>query len=178
MTQTTDKNNTASREADFVRLLDDNKARIMRLCKAYTVSREDREDLFQEIAVQLWKALPGYRAEAQISTWLYRIALNVALRFSYQTKRRKPNAERIPWIEETTPHPHDDATRERTEQLHRCIAALPEIDRSVMVLYLEECSYKEISEITGLTETNIGAKISRIKDKLLGCMRKSEGGAA
>lgn len=178
MTQTTDTTSTTGREAEFVQVLNDNKARIMRLCKAYTASREDREDLFQEIAVQLWKALPTYRGEAQISTWLYRIALNVALRFSYDTKRRKPTSERISWIEETTPHPQDDHTRERIEQLQRCIAALPEVDRSVMVLYLEECSYKEISEITGLTETNVGVKISRIKDKLLGCMKRDDGGAA
>ncbi|MCU0424850.1 MAG: sigma-70 family RNA polymerase sigma factor [Candidatus Kapabacteria bacterium] len=168
---------TSTREAEFVRLLEENKARIMRLCKAYTTSREDREDLFQEIAVQLWKALPGYRGEAQVSTWMYRIALNVSLRFSYETKRRKPSAERISWIEETTPHPHDDATRERIEQLQRCITSLPEVERSVMILYLEECSYKEISAITGLTETNVGVKISRIKEKLLGCMQRGEGGA-
>lgn len=166
--------NALAHEADFMRLLEDNKARILRLCRAYTSSREDREDLFQEITVQIWKALPGFRGEAQVSTWLYRIALNAALRFA--EKQRRPKLalmERLSWFEETTPHPADDTTRERTEQLQRCIQGLAEHDRAVIVLYLEECSYKEISRITGLSETNVGVKIKRIKEKLFYCMTQT-----
>lgn len=162
-------------EADFMRLLNDNKARILRICRAYTSSKEDREDLFQEITIQLWKAMPSFRGEAKTSTWLYRIALNVAMRYASTQNRRKSLTERPTWLEEHTQHPMaiDDAARERLERLHGCMKQLPEADRSVLVLYLEDCSYKEISAITGFSVTNVGAKMSRIKDKLLVCMTRS-----
>jgi RNA polymerase sigma factor (sigma-70 family) len=157
-----------AQEAEFMRLLNENKARIMRLCAVYAASREDREDLFQEITIQIWKSFGSFRGESQISTWLYRIALNVAMRFASRSKRQREHITRVEWIEELplVHAEHDAATQERIEQLQHCIAALPEADRSLMVLYLEECSYKEIAAITGLSESNVGVKLNRLKSKL------------
>jgi RNA polymerase sigma-70 factor, ECF subfamily len=166
----------AGHEAAFTQLLDEQKARLMRICTAYSTTRSDRDDLFQEIAMQIWRALPGFRGEAAITTWLYRIAVNTGLRFAQNQRKYTALSGEIQrsgglsWLEESYTDDEYSVQHERINQLRCCIAELPEAERSVIVLYLEECSYKEIAEITGLSESNVGVKINRCKHKLLQCM--------
>jgi RNA polymerase sigma-70 factor, ECF subfamily len=164
----------SEQEAAFTNVLNDHKARLLRICTAYTTTRSDRDDVFQEIAVQIWCALPDFRGDAALTTWLYRIAVNTALRFAQKERKRSAlsmtlQRSGVSWLEDVhTDCSHTEGHHERIEHLHRCIAELSDDgERSVMVLYLEECSYKEIAAITGLSESNIGVKINRCKRKLL-----------
>lgn len=160
---------TKNQEREFLELLEQNKARIMRLCYVYTSTRQNREDLFQEICLHIWKSLPTFRGESHVSTWVYRIALNVAQRYSHSQRRHILPADSTRWVEEIAVEDH--ATAEYIEYLRHCIAQLNEADKTLMLLYLEEYPYKEIATITGLTETNVGVKLSRLKHKVISCTK-------
>lgn len=121
-------------------------------------------DLYQEVILNLWKAYPKFRKECKISTWIYRIALNTCISFI----RKEKNVPEIvaltreaDWMTE-----EKDELTEMLRQLYRMINQLGQLDKSIVLLYLEEKSYEEIAEITGLTVTNVATKLSRIKDKL------------
>jgi RNA polymerase sigma-70 factor (ECF subfamily) len=155
--------NDASRERIFHELFAGHRARIERLCYGYLGSAEDLEDLFQEIMTNVWNSLPGFRGDARIETWLYRIAVNTALLYRRKRVRMEPLAD----FPDQAAGPHRDLEqRERLAALRKAIAALPEQERLIVTLLLEGFSYKEISEITGITVNYVGVKISRIKRML------------
>jgi RNA polymerase sigma factor (sigma-70 family) len=151
----------------FTELINENKGIIFKICNAYCPGKEDRDDLAQEIIYNLWKSFAGYKAEFKFSTWMYRIALNVAISFyrkEQHKKRRVTYSENLLVFEYESP---PDTEEERNLRLLlKFIGELKEIDKSVILLYLGDKSYKEIAEITGITETNVATKINRIKDKL------------
>ncbi|MES2849466.1 MAG: sigma-70 family RNA polymerase sigma factor [Bacteroidota bacterium] len=158
--------NTAADKETFVQLIQANKGIIYKICNSYCANKTDRDDLAQEIVYNLWKSFAGFNPEFKFSTWMYRIALNVAISFYRKEDRSKnyvPLSESMVLFEQ-------DATDNETENnlglLMNFINELREIDKSVMLLYLDDKSYKEIAEITGISETNVATKINRIKDKL------------
>jgi RNA polymerase sigma-70 factor (ECF subfamily) len=155
--------NHAERERIFLELFQRHKAPLERLCFAYLNSAADVEDLFQEVMSNVWNALPRFRGESQYGTWLYRIAVNTAL--LYRRKRRP--SEALPEIADPSAGAQQDLEdQERLTQLRAAIAELPEQDRLVISLLLEGLSYREISEITGLTVNYVGVKLSRIKQSI------------
>lgn len=138
---------------------------VFKIVRSYAFTVMDREDLFQEITVQIWKSIPAFRSECAITTWLYRISLNTAIRFSHKERKRSGNTtgiESVQYILQDNPVPHD----ERLSWLYNEIAKLDEIDRSITLLMLDGFSYKEMASIVGITESNIGVKINRIKKHL------------
>jgi len=151
----------------FTELITENKGIIFKICNAYCPSKEDRDDLAQEIIYNLWKSFAGYKAEYKFSTWMYRIALNVAISFyrKEQNKRR-----RITYSENLLVFEEDSSPNTEEEKdlrlLLKFIGELKEIDKSIILLYLGNKSYKEIAEITGITESNVATKLNRIKEKL------------
>jgi RNA polymerase sigma factor (sigma-70 family) len=152
---------------DFLRLIQDNKAIIFKICNSYCPNKNDREDLAQEIIYHLWKSGQSFNDNYKFSTWMYRVALNVAISF-YRKEKKSGSvismAEQLMDIEEK-----DDGHYEKEKKsklLQQFISELRELDRALMILYLEDKSYIEISEILGITETNVATKINRIKDKL------------
>jgi len=151
-------------ETEFLNYMDTNQGIIHKICHLYTDSKDDYHDLFQEIILQLWKAFPQFRGEAKISTWMYRIAFYTAM-----TNLRK-SKKNIVDIHDSIPDiSQDENSREEDEmiiQLKTAISKLPKIDMAITLLILEDKSYKEISEITGLTENTVGVRINRIKKKL------------
>jgi RNA polymerase sigma factor (sigma-70 family) len=151
----------------FTELIRENKGIIFKICHAYCPGKEDRDDLAQEIVYNLWKSFAGYKAEFKFSTWMYRIALNVAISF-YRKERNK--RRRITYSENLLVFGEDSSPNTEEEKnlrlLLKFIGELKEIDKSVILLYLGNKSYKEIAEITGITESNVATKINRIKDKL------------
>ncbi len=156
-----------AKDQEFTRLMRENKGIIYKICNSYCSDKNDRDDLAQEIIYNLWKSFNSFNAAFKFSTWMYRIALNVAISFYRREKKFKNNEpilEGLIVFEET----HEDKTEvEKNLQLLQVfINELKEIDRAIILLYLEDRSHKEISEITGFTETNVGTRISRIKDKL------------
>lgn len=147
----------------FLSVIEQHKGIIYKIANSYCHHTEDRKDLIQEIIFQLWRSFDRYNDQYKYSTWLYRIALNVAISFYRKDSQRSSphelTADIIVITEET-------ADVEQLQLLQRFIHELPELDRAIMLLYLEEKSYREIADILGLTETNIATKINRIKGKL------------
>ena len=156
---------TASEE--FLSLILKNKGIIIKICNSYCPNKNDRQDLAQEIAYQIWKSGNSFDPGQIFSTWMYRIALNVAISFYRKKSKLGPFvslSENVMGIE----HIDDDskALEDNMELLQKFISELKELDKALMILYLESKSYAEIAEILGITETNVATRISRAKDTL------------
>ena len=165
------------RERLFHELFADNRARIQRLCYGYLGPCGEVDDLFQEIMVNAWNSLPNFRGESRASTWLYRVAINTAL--IYRRKRRvtEPLSESREFRDPSRGAQQNLEDEERLKALRGAIATLPDQDRVIVTLLLEGLSYKEISEITGLTVNHVGVKISRIKQTLEEILTEAHHGA-
>ena len=151
----------------FVQLIQENRKIIYKICNSYCVHKDNRDDLAQEIVYNLWKSYHSFDPAFKFSTWMYRIALNVAISFYRHENKTRPY---VPFTENLIVFENDTSINTETETnlglLMKFINELKEIDKSVMLLYLDEKGYKEIAEITGITESNVATKINRIKDKL------------
>ena len=152
----------------FVRLLDQHGGIIRKVAAGYSSGLADRHDLEQEIALQLWKAYPRYSPDRPFSTWMYRIALNVAI--SFLRKNTRPMRQTIP-LDEIGPEFADESAGtpeadDRIAILQRLIAMLDPLNRALLLLYLDDHSYGEIAAILGITETNVATKLSRLKERL------------
>jgi RNA polymerase sigma-70 factor (ECF subfamily) len=155
-------------ERDFAIIIEKNKNLIYKIANAYCNNSEDRKDLFQEIVLQLWKAFPKYNPEFAISTWLYRIALNVSISYYRQrTKRKIQTISDNEYILEIAETPDlDNPQNEQLKQLHQFISELKELDKALILLYLEGNKQDIIAEILGISKTNVATKIGRIKTHL------------
>ncbi|HBH25016.1 MAG TPA: RNA polymerase [Cytophagales bacterium] len=148
-------------EATFNELIRKNSAIISRICRAYTNGEEEFKDYFQEVSIQLWRSLKSFRGEAQPSTWVYRVTLNVCL-----TQQRKNSIDTVP-LQNYDQFEDEVVEKEETiQQLYRALKKLPEPDRAVILLYLEDKSYKEMAEILGISISHVGVKLNRIKAQL------------
>ena len=162
---TTGKNSNATN--DFERIIEQNKRIIYKVANSYCKDADDRKDLVQEIIIQLWRSFTTFNNSVKISTWMYRVALNVAISFYRKDSRRKEiSATLSDQLIEIIPDQRPDETEGQINQLQQFIAELKDLDRALMILYLEEKSQKEIAEIVGLSETNVSTKINRVKEKL------------
>ncbi|MVT06758.1 RNA polymerase sigma factor [Chitinophaga tropicalis] len=144
----------------FLQLIEANKGIIYKVANSYCKNTEDRKDLIQEIILQLWKSFGKYDPQYKLSTWMYRISLNVAISF-YRKTRNTTFLSKDIILQEISP-----PDTEQLQLLQQFISELKELDRAIMLLYLEEKSYREIADILGLTETNIATRISRIRERL------------
>jgi RNA polymerase sigma factor (sigma-70 family) len=151
----------------FLSVIEANKGIIYKIANTYCKVPEDRKDVVQEIILQLWKSFDNYNEQFKHSTWIYRIALNVAISFYRKENRIKqvsnPLSEGILHFADTN---NKGETEENIGFLQQFISELKELDKALMLLYLEEKSHKEIAEIIGITETNVATKIGRIKNIL------------
>ncbi len=138
---------------------------IIKICRAYTNTQEDFEDYYQEVCLQIWRSRDNFREQSEWSTWVYRLTLNVCLTLlkKKKTSNRHFVSDSLP--QEATVDNHAFAD-ESINQLYNAIKQLSEIDRGVILLYLEEQSYQEIADIIGTTPNNIGVRINRIKERL------------
>ena len=149
----------------FLLLIEENKRIIFKICNSYCPNKDERDDLAQEIVYNLWKSSQSFNSDLKFSTWMYRVALNVAISFYRREKKSAPHisiSEHLIVLEENT----NTETDNNLNLLLKFINELREIDKSIMLLYLDDKSYKEIAEITGISESNVATKISRIKDRL------------
>jgi RNA polymerase sigma factor (sigma-70 family) len=151
----------------FLSVIENNKGIIYKVANAYCKDDEDRKDLIQEIISQLWQSFSRYNDQYKFSTWMYRVALNVAISFYRSTKIRReitqPLNEGIISIVDDNEYLELEGN---LSLLRQFINELKELDRALMILYLEDKNYKEMADILGISETNVATKISRIKDKL------------
>ena len=154
------------KDKDYLKILEDNKGLIYKVANSYCNNEEDRKDLFQEISIQIWKSLHRYDKQYKISTWIYRIALNVAISYYRKIKTRQYQTASLAETSFDIIDYQQDDTSVEIDRLFTFIHELKELDRAVMLLYLENNSYKEIGEILGISVTNVATKINRIKIKL------------
>jgi RNA polymerase sigma-70 factor, ECF subfamily len=152
-------------EKAFLHLVTTHKALIYKICHTYERDEAQRNDLFQEIVLNLWKAFPKYDATAKWTTWAYKIGLNVAI-----TQRRKRRITTTALVDDfaktLADTPYNDTVEDRLKALHQAIAQLNAAEKALIILYLDDVSYADISEIIGITENNVGVKLNRIKSKL------------
>ena len=159
---------TSTRQDRFLALLDGHKKSLFKIASSYCREPADREDLIQEMILQIWRSFDRYDDRYRFSTWMYRVALNVAISF-YRGERRRahiivPADDSIPEI--AAEAPASAALEDDLRLLHRFIDQLDELDRALVVLYLDGNRYDTIAEVLGISETNVGTKISRIKQTL------------
>lgn len=150
----------------FTKDLEKNQNIIHKVCRAYTNSDSAHKDLFQEIAIQLWRAYPKFRGDSKFSTWMYRVALNTAISLYRKSKRQIATAEIYDNLKELEFHDYDPTKDQQLALLYKAIRRLSDIEKALCLLYLEDKSYKEISETLGISEVNARVKMNRTKTKL------------
>lgn len=153
-------------EKSFINLINQHQGLIHKVCLMYETDIETRNDLFQEIVLQLWKSFPSFRGEAKITTWMYRIALNTAIS-GLRKKKRKLDTEDI---HERHLNISDSSSYEEKEEdvqrLQWAIRQLSEIDRAMIMMALDEVPYDEIAETIGITQNNVRVRMNRIRERL------------
>lgn len=149
----------------FITYLEGYRKLIIKIASSYCSGPEERRDLIQEISLQLWKAYPNYDSSVTLSTWTYRIALNVSISFLRKETSRKRREEQyhrehdiLAW--------QDPGLDERLEQLYRSIERLRPLDKGIIVLSIEGCKNTEIAEVMGMSATNVSTRLNRIKEQL------------
>ncbi len=153
-----------SREETFTKIIKDNEGIIYKIARIYANNAEDQNDLYQEVVFQLWKSFESFRGDAKVSTWMYRIALNTAL---FHSKRAKKRGYNIPLENVVLQHEnYDPVLEERLQLVYDQIHKLNDIEKGIILLFLDGKKHDEIASITGLSKSNIGTRIGRIKEKL------------
>lgn len=159
--------NTQPDKYEFLCLIQNNKKIIFKICNSYCINKNDREDLAQEIIYQLWKSGKNFKPDFKFSTWMYRIALNVAISFYHQDKKSNRHLSFTdPLIDIEDKGEDLSELEENIKKLYEFIFELKLLDRALMILYLESKTYTEIADILGITVTNVATKINRIKEKI------------
>lgn len=153
-------------EKEFLTIITENQGIIHKVCSIYCNSEEDRRDLFQEILVQLWKSFPSFRNESKFSTWMYRVALNTAIT-SFKKDKRQPDKSGLSYENlHLADEIYDSGAEDQIRMLNSAVSQLTGIEKSIILLFLEDKKYEEIAEITGITQNYVRVKMNRIKKKL------------
>lgn len=150
---------------DINQLIQEYHPMIYKICRVYS-DEYDFDDLYQEISINLWKGLKRYNGDSKLSTWAYRVALNTALTFQRNHSKHKNKAPLSESAVASADLNEAEEKERRVNRLFEAVRKLEKVDRSVMLLYLEEKKYEEIAEITGLSTSHVGVKISRAKKQL------------
>lgn len=151
-------------KAIFEQWLHQYQALLFKVVRAYTTQKADQEDLFQEVCLQVWRSVPRFKGASAVTTWLYRIALHTAITWKRKINKREEFS--ILYEREMPPHETSSQKNAQLEWLFAEITRLDKIDRSLALLLLDGFSYKEMAEIMGISESNVGVKIYRIKKQL------------
>ena len=153
-------------QEEFVRQVQTNQGIIQKICRLYCQTQPDREDLFQEIVVQLWKSLPKFQGQSKFTTWMYRVALNTAISDFRKKKRTLSVSYSDVALLDIKSELTEVNKNEQLNTLYIAISHLPEIDKAVVMLYLEDKTYEEMEDILGINTNNLRVKMNRIKEKL------------
>ena len=159
----------------FTSWLEQHSASVIQVARAYTLTGEECQDLAQEILLQAWRSLPNFKGDASAATWFYRVALHTAM--NWHRKDRPRRASQRPLLEvHTLPTDEDDCSdqaehREMIDGLYAAIHQLPKTDAALVLLYLDELSYREIADVLGISENNVGVRLNRAKKSLATLMQ-------
>jgi len=155
--------NDSSFEKEFTELIRQNERLIYKVCSIYVSEEYPMADLYQEVVYNLWKGFPKFHNGCSVSTWMYRVALNTCIT-GIRKELRRPKHVPILELQENLIEP--ESMEENIREMYRLIYRLKTLERAIILLYLEEKSYQEIADITGLTLSNVAVKLKRIKEKL------------
>ena len=153
-------------EHEFVTNLEKHQNIVHKICRMYTNDQESHNDLFQEITIQLWKAYPNFRGDSKFSTWMYRVALNTAITLYRKTKKEIRTQDYDEVSFRIRAEDYNDEEEQQLKLMYKAIKELNDIDKALVFLYLEDQSYKEISETLGISEVNARVKMNRVRKAL------------
>jgi RNA polymerase sigma-70 factor (ECF subfamily) len=164
------------REQKYKQTISDHYDMIYRLCCSYVADADVRKDLFQNIMLRIWQGLDSFENRSSISTWIYRLSVNTSIDFLRKQRKAKKRSNHIDIAEIDVIDDSNDIESnlimsEKVQIMFRCINELSFIDKTIITLYLEDLSYRDISEIVGISEKNVGVKLSRIKNRLNRCLK-------
>ena len=152
-------------EEAFTELIKENEGLIYKIARIYTNTKADQDDLFQEIVIQIWKAFGKFRHEAQVSTWVYRIAMNTAISGLRKRKKHIINTS-LSQVNLVYSEIKSNQVDDQLDFIYKCIGELNHLEKGIILLYLENKSYNQIAETMGMSESNVGTRISRIRQKI------------
>ena len=147
---------------EFVELVTRYKDVIFKVCYIYA-EKDDIEDYYQEVLIQIWRSLPKFRGESKVTTWIYRISLNTCI--SHVRKNTKGNINKVPLIDVNL-WENDIEKKQQVDEMYSLINKLNKLEKAVILLWLEDRDYEEIASIVGITKANVAVKINKIKEKL------------
>lgn len=150
-------------EKEFISLVEVHKRIIYKVCYMYASDKENLNDLYQEVVINLWKAFPRFRGECEASTWVYRIGLNTCISFFRKSKSRP---EVVPITVDLEAFADDEDKTASLHELYWMINCLGQLERALILLWLEERSYQEMADIIGISKNNVAVKLNRIREKL------------
>jgi len=149
-------------------------AAVMKVARAYTLTSDDCQDLAQEILLQAWRSLPNFAGKASPGTWFYRVALHTAMNWQRKDKPRRTRQQPLLDVQilavDAASSAQQAQQRDMVEQLYKAIHQLPKADAALVLLYLDELSYREMAEVLGISENNVGVKLNRAKKALTALM--------
>jgi RNA polymerase sigma-70 factor, ECF subfamily len=162
-------------ESLFQRWLVEHGGTVVKVARAYTLTIEDRQDLIQEILLQVWRSLPQFQGRADPATWAYRVALNTALGWHRKERRRRSRQQSELDVGDVSVAGLDGAQhavqREAVERLYAAMRQLPKADAALILLYLDDLSYRQMADVLGISENNVGVKLNRAKKALRELMK-------
>lgn len=156
----------ANTEGRFVEMVTESQGIIHKVCNIYCDDREHRKDLFQEILIQLWKSFGSFKGEAKFSTWMYRVSLNVALQYVRKERKKPSQMQLSDEVKNLSDTIQDDDYEEDLKQLYTAISQLNDIEKAIIMLYLEDRDNEEIAEIIGISQNYVRVRMNRSKEKL------------
>ncbi len=161
----------SAKEKEFSDLIKDNQGLIIKVSRLYTHSPEDEEDLFQEIVLQLWRSYDSFKGQSKISTWMYRVALNTAITL-FRKKSKSLQTDELQDFHAKNLMEDDQEKQQQISKLYQVIKMLPNVERAIVTMYLDDLPYKDIAENLGITEVNARVKMNRLKKTLKELMEK------
>ena len=153
-------------EKEFEKHIREHELLLRKVCRIYAYTHADREDLFQDIVIQLWKAWPKFKGNSKLSTWLYRVAINTAISGLRKKKNFIQHYEPAAMPEPAGEHAGAHEEEERWQLLYQAIEQLNAVEKAIVMLYMDDRSYEEMEDIIGLGQGNLRVKMNRIKEKL------------
>lgn len=157
---------STKQEEIFIEFFKPNQRLIHKICKIYTDNKEDHQDLFQEITIQLWKSFPGFKGDAKFSTWMYRVALNTAITLFKKPRKKDMRSVDVEVFSLSIGYEDYEDDEHKLQKMYKAIHELSDVEKALIMMYLEDKSYREISEILGITEGNARVKMNRAKNNL------------
>jgi RNA polymerase sigma-70 factor (ECF subfamily) len=165
-------------ESQFRRVLEEHSGLLFKVVRSFTVGPPDSDDLLQEILLQVWMALPGFRGQSKSTTWLYRVALNTALAWKRRERKHRIRSQALPAtfeiIDDVARPGESQAEQEAIQRMYDAVRALAPADRALVLLYLDGLSYADMADVIGISESNVGVRLNRIKKSLAARINESQ----